>query len=189
MQFQEEIQDIFNNGKAEMDHALGHLETELISVRAGKATPAMVAGVMVPYYGTPTPLNQVANVATSDSRTITIQPWEKTIISAIEKAIFEANLGFTPQNNGEMIIINIPMLTEERRKDLVKQVKKLGEDAKVSVRNSRKKMMDGVHKYVKDGYPEDNGKRKETEIEDLVKSFNGRIDQMVQKKEEELMKV
>ncbi len=189
MQFQEEIQDIFKSGKAEMEHALGHLENELVSVRAGKASPAMISSVLVPYYGTPTPINQVANVATSDARTITIQPWEKTLIGAIEKAIFEANLGFTPQNNGEMIIITVPMLTEERRKDLVKQVKKLGEDAKVSVRNARKKMMDGIHKYVKEGYPEDNGKRKETEVEDIVKNFNARIDNMVQKKDEELMKV
>lgn len=172
-----------------MDHALEHLQRELLHVRAGRASASMVDGVMVDYYGTMTPLNQVANIGISDARTITIQPWEKSMIPVIEKAIFEANLGFTPQNNGESIMINIPMLTEERRKQLVRQVKNLGEDAKVSLRSVRKKMMDGIHKFVKDGYPEDEGKRREAEVESMTKEYNAKVEKMLVKKEEEIMTV
>jgi ribosome recycling factor len=189
MQFQEDIDFLKEEGKLELDHALEHLQRELLHVRAGRASASMVDGVMVDYYGTSTPLNQVANIATSDSRTISIQPWEKSMIPVIEKAIFEANLGFTPQNNGESIMINIPMLTEERRKQLVKQVKSLGEDAKISLRSTRKKMMDGIQKYVKDGYPEDEGKRREKEVEDMIKDYIQKVDDMVAKKDEEIMTV
>jgi len=135
----------------EMESTVDHLAKELSKIRTGKASPNMVSSLKVDYYGSPTPLNQVANIGATDGKTLTIDPWEKSMIPAVEQAIFAANLGLTPQNNGEMIIINIPPLTEERRKEFVKQAKALGENAKVSVRNSRKKILDVVKQEVKDG--------------------------------------
>ena len=139
---QDEINAHMKSAKEDMEHALEHLSKELSKLRAGKASPVMLQGVMVEYYGNPTPLAQVANVSARDSSTLTIQPWEKAMIGPIEKAIFEANLGFTPQNNGESVMINVPPLTEERRKELVKQSKAFAEDAKVSIRSARHKIMD-----------------------------------------------
>ena len=145
---QEEINAHMKSAKDDMNHALEHLVKELTKLRAGKASPSMLDGIMVEYYGNPTPLSQVANISALDSRTLSIQPWEKTTIEPIEKAIFAANLGFTPQNNGESIMINIPPLTEERRKGLVKQSKSYGEEAKVSIRNARHKIMDFLKKAI-----------------------------------------
>jgi len=185
----EEMEMALEIGKEGMDDAMQRLAAELTKVRAGKASPAMLSGILVEYYGSPTPLNQVSNVGTSDSRTISIQPFEKSLLSTIERAIFEANLGLTPMNDGEFIRINIPALTEERRKVLVKQVKGLGEDAKVSVRSVRHKMMDAIKSAVKDGYSEDAGKRREEEVEKLVKSYYSKTDELVDAKEKDIMTI
>ncbi|MEZ5031973.1 MAG: ribosome recycling factor [Saprospiraceae bacterium] len=186
---QEEMDQLFKKAHDEMDHSIEHLINELGKIRTGKASPAMVSSILVPYYGSPTMLNQVANVSTSDARTITIQPWEKNMIGPIEKAIFEANLGITPMNNGEHIILTIPPLTEERRKDLVKQAKHLGEEAKISIRSIRHKMMDAIKKAVKDGYPEDMGKRRETEVQDMVNTYSRKADHAVEVKDADIMTV
>lgn len=176
-------------GEDQMDKAMEHLKDELLKIRAGKASPTMLSSILVEYYGSPTPLNQVANVGTADSRTITIQPWEKNMLAHIEKAIFEANLGLTPMNDGEFVRINIPPLTEERRRLLVKQAKGLGEDAKVSLRSTRHKMIDFIKKEVKDGYPEDAGKRREDQVEDMVKEHYVQIDKLIEAKEKDIMTV
>ena len=154
------IDDYMKKGKQYMEDAIDHLQRELIKIRTGKASTSMLDGIMVNYYNVPTPINQVANLNAVDSKTIAIQPWDKSALGDIEQAIFAANLGLTPQNDGEFIRINIPPLTEERRKDLVKQSKALGEEGKVSLRNARHKLIDFVKKEVKDGYPEDAGKAK-----------------------------
>jgi ribosome recycling factor len=175
--------------RLDMDMALEHLQKELTHVKAGKASPAMVDGLKVEYYGTPTPLNQVSNVSTSDAKTLVIQPWEKSLLSLIEKAIFEANLGVTPMNDGEVIRLVVPPLTEERRRDLVKRVKQFGEDAKVSIRSARHKGMDAIKKAVKEGFPEDAGKRMEAEVQKAVDDYIKRIDQMIEIKEKDIMTV
>ena len=185
----QDVLDYIEKGKMYMDEAIEHLERELIKIRAGKASASMLSGIMVDYYGSPTPLNQVANVSTPDSKTLSIAPWEKTMIGPIEKSIFEANLGLTPQNNGESIMITVPALTEERRKQLVKMAKSLGEDTKVSMRNARHKMMDFIKKAVKDGYPEDAGKRQEDTVEQEVKKYGEKVNKLIEKKEVDIMTV
>lgn len=185
----EDIEVFLGKGKVEMDHAIDHLNQELVKIRTGKASPAMLGGIMVDYYGSPTPLNQVANVSAADARTLAIQPWEKSMLGPIEQAIFAANLGLTPMNDGEFVRINIPPLTEERRKDLVKQAKHLGEEGKVSLRNTRHKLMDFIKAEVKDGYPEDMGKRKEGHVDKLVHEYSDKIDAMISAKEQDIMKV
>ena len=149
----------------------------------------MLGGLMVSYYGTPTPLSQVANVSASDARTLTIQPWEKSMLAHIEKAIFEANLGVTPNNDGEVVRISIPPLTEERRKEMVKKAKSLGEEAKISARNARHKALDGLKKAVKDGYPEDLGKKVEHDIQEMLNQFSKKIDHLLEVKEKDIMTV
>jgi ribosome recycling factor len=186
---EEEIQDIFEMEQLEMESTLEYLQGRLKTIRAGKASPSMLDTIRVDYYGAPTPLKQVASVSTSDSRTLNVQPFEKSMIPVIEKAIFEANLGMTPQNNGEVVILNIPALTQERRKQLVKQVKDQGEEAKISIRSARKKLMDAVKKAVKDGYPEDAGKRKEEKAESMTKNHIEKIDQLVAAKEKDILTV
>ena len=185
----EDIESYMKKGRDNMKKSLEHLNKELAKVRTGKASPAMLEGIMIEYYGTPTPLNQVANVGAADSRTITVQPWDKSIIGNIEQAIFAANLGITPQNDGEIIRITIPPLTEERRVQLVKQTKSLGEEARVSIRQARHKMLDFIKSEVKEGYPEDAGKRKEKEVEDMVHEYIEKVDKMLEAKEEDIMKV
>ncbi len=170
-----------------MEEAIEHLESELLKVRTGKASPAMLSGIKVKYYGAPTSLNQVANVSTADSRTLTIQPFDKTAIGDIERAIFEANLGVTPQNDGELIRIVIPPLTEERRKQLAKQVRAEGEKSKVVLRNVRRDAMEAIKKEVKNGYPEDAGKRKEDQVQSWVDDVNKRIEKTVDSKENDVM--
>jgi len=182
-----DIDGMIAQGKAHFDSTIAHLQDELVKVRAGKANPSMLDGIMVSYYGNPTPLRSVANLGTADSRTITVQPWEKNMLAPIEKAIFEANLGITPMNDGEFIRIGIPPLTEERRKALVKQCKGYGEEAKVGIRNERHKMMDFIKKEVKEGYPEDAGKRKEATVETLVKDYYTKVEEIVDSKEKEVM--
>ena len=185
----EEVEGIVSKAASQMEHAIEHLTYELTKVRTGKASPAMLDGLMVSYYGSLTPLQQVANVATSDARTLTIKPWEKTMLGPIEKAIFEANLGITPMNDGEMVRLSIPMLTEERRRDLVKRAMALGEDAKVSVRNARRDGMEQLKKAVKNGLAEDIGKKKEEEIQQLTNKFTIRIDGLIDLKEKDIMTV
>lgn len=172
-----------------MNASIDRLKNELSKISTGKASPKMLADLMVEYYGSPTPLSQVANLGTSDARTLTIQPWEKNMLGPIEKSIFEANLGLTPMNNGDQVIINVPMLTEERRKEYVKRAKGYGEDAKVSIRNVRKTMMDAIKKGVKDGVSEDIGKDFEGTVQKITNGFSGQIDEIVSGKEKELMTV
>lgn len=185
----EDINSYMKKGRAYMDKAIQHLHDELVKIRTGKASPAMLSGLMVEYYGHPTPLNQVSNVTATDSKTLTIQPWEKSMLGAIEQTIFAANLGLTPVNDGEFIRINIPPLTEERRKQLVKQAKALGEEAKVSLRNARHKLMDFIKNEIKNGYPEDMGKRKEAEVEKMVHDYSDKIDRLIEAKEKDIMTV
>ncbi|NRB47864.1 MAG: ribosome recycling factor [Saprospiraceae bacterium] len=183
------MEEIIELAKMGMDSAIEHLQQELVKVRTGKASASMLGGIVVSYYGSPTPLNQVSNISASDSRTLNIQPWEKNMLGPIEKAIFEANLGITPQNNGEMVILNIPPLTEERRRELVKKSKSLAEDSKVGVRQARREAIDEIKKEVKNGYPEDAGKKKEDEIQDLTNKYTHKIDEMVKAKEADIMKI
>lgn len=185
----EDMQQQMELGKEIMDKALEHLHKELNNIRTGKASPGMLNSIKVDYYGSLTPLSQVSSVSTSDARTLTIQPWEKSLLPVIEQAIFAANLGFTPMNDGEMIRINIPALTEERRKDLVKQAKHLGEEAKVSLRTARHKLLDVVKKEVKNGFPEDAGKRVEAEIDKLLHNYSEQIDKSISAKEKDIMTV
>ncbi len=184
-----DITNVLDATKESFDNTIEHLKHELAKIRTGKASPAMLNGLMVEYYGTPTPLNQVANVSLADSRTIAIQPWEKSMLPVIEKAIFEANLGFTPMNDGEFIRINIPPLTEERRKELVKQAHHYGEEARISLRTTRHKALDIVKKAVKDGYPEDEGKRMDAKIEDVVKEYANKVQALVEAKEKDIMTI
>jgi ribosome recycling factor len=171
------------------DKAIEHLVFELNKIRAGKASPAILNGLMVDYYGSPTPLTQVANVSTPDARTLSIQPWEKKMLSAIEKAIFEANLGITPMNDGEVVRLMIPPMSEERRVAMVKQAKQAGEESKVAIRNHRHKIMDFIKKKVKDGFPEDLGKRKEEEVQKAIDAYMVKIDKMLESKEKDIMTV
>ncbi len=172
-----------------IDKALDHLKQELMKIRTGKASPSILNGIQVDYYGNATPLSQVANIGTADSRTLSIQPWEKSMLAPIEQAIFQANLGLTPMNDGEFVRISIPPLTEERRIELVKQTKVYGEDAKVSMRAARHKLIDFVKKEVKDGYPEDAGKKDEETADKMVKTGYDQIDKILEAKEADIMKV
>lgn len=185
----EEVDFCIEESKERMEKAIVHLDDELRVVRAGKANPAMLSGIMVDYYGTMTPLQQVSNVGTLDARTISIQPWEKPMIVPIEKAIMAANLGFNPQNNGEIIRIAVPPLTEERRKLLVKQVKNEGENARVSLRNARRDANETIKKLQKDGLAEDLAKNAEVEIQKLTDAFNKKVDEQLEKKEQEILTV
>ena len=186
---EEEIELILDTVEESMQKSIAHLEKELIKIRAGKASPSMVNGVLVDYYGSLTPLSQVANVGTMDARTITIQPWEKSSLEPIERAIINSNLGLNPQNNGELILINIPQLTEERRKDLVKQAKAEAEDAKVGIRNARKDGNDEVKKLEKEGLSEDQAKDVVASVQELTDRYTARVDKILVAKEADIMKV
>jgi len=185
----EEAQLIIDLAIEKMEKALHFLETDLSRIRAGKANTHILDGILAEYYGNPVPLSQVSNISTPDPKTIAIQPWEKTMIVPIEKAIMASNLGITPVNNGEIIRINIPMLTEERRKELVKQVKHEGENAKVSIRNARRDANDDLKKMHKDGLPEDEMKRGESEIQKITDDHISKIDKMIEGKESEILTV
>lgn len=185
----EEIEFILDSTKESMAGSIAHLEKEFLNIRAGKATPAMLGGVFVDYYGSQTPLSQVANVNVPDARTITIQPWEKSMLQPIEKAIMVANLGFNPMNNGDNIIISVPPLTEERRRDLVKQAKSEAEDAKIGVRNARKDANNDIKKLEKEGVSEDACKSAEDDVQELTNSFIKKIEELLAVKEAEIMKV
>ncbi len=182
----EEVQFVIDSVEEKMQNAIHHLEAEFVNIRAGKATPSMLAGVKVEYYGTLTPLSQVANVNTLDAHTITVQPWEKQLISEIEKSIMAANLGFNPMNNGESIIINVPILTEERRRELAKQAKSESEMTKVSIRNDRR---DGNAELKKLDISEDMLANAELDIQDLTDKYSKKADDMYAVKEKEIMTV
>ncbi|GAA4972218.1 ribosome recycling factor [Algibacter aquimarinus] len=183
----EDIQFIIDTTKEAMDNAIAHLKKQFLNIRAGKASPAMLGSVMVDYYGTQTPLSQVANVNTPDGRTITVQPWEKSMLQEIERGIAYANLGFNPMNNGETIIINVPPLTEERRRDLAKQAKAEAEDAKVSIRTARKDAMNDIKKN--DDISEDLQKNAEIDVQQITDNHVKKVDELFDNKEKEIMTV
>jgi ribosome recycling factor len=185
----EEVQMYLDDTQENMQKAVKHLESELVKLRAGKANPHLLSGIQVDYYGTRTPLHQVANIGTTDAQTIVIQPWEKSMIEVIEKEIMKANLGFNPSNNGDFIRINVPTLTEERRKALVKQVKTEGENAKVSVRTARREGLEEIKKLQKDGLPEDEAKHAEDLIQKMTDDFSKKIDTVIDTKEKDIMTV
>jgi len=182
----EEVDIIIETVQEEMQQSITHLTNEFANIRAGKASPIMLKSVMVDYYGSNTPLSQVANVNTPDAQTIYVQPWEKTMLGAIEKAIMDANLGFNPMNNGESIIINVPSLTEERRIELAKRAKSEAEKAKVSIRNHRKEANDELKNA---DLSEDLLKNCEESVQNLTNKFTKVIDELFQTKEAEIMKV
>ncbi len=183
----DEIQFILDATEEAMSNALAHLQKRLLTIRAGKASPTMLNGVMVDYYGSPTPLSQVANVNTPDGRTISIQAWEKNLIPEIERAIINSNLGFNPMNNGESVIINVPPLTEERRKDLVKQARAEAEEARIGVRNDRKSANNDLKKI--DDASEDLIKNAEIDVQNLTDAHIKKVDEMLATKEKEIMTV
>ena len=183
----EDIQFILDTAKEAMDNAIKHLEKQFVNIRAGKASPSMLGSVMVDYYGSQTPLNQVANVNTPDGRTITVQPWEKSMLQEIERGIAYANLGFNPMNNGETIIINVTPLTEERRRDLAKQAKAEAEDAKVSIRSARKDANNDIKKA--DDVSEDLKGNAEIDVQQMTDDYVKKVDDLFDNKEKEIMTV
>ncbi|RLD66331.1 MAG: ribosome recycling factor [Bacteroidetes bacterium] len=185
----EEVDLILEDAEDNMKNAISHLEKALIKIRAGQANPSMLEGLQVDYYGSMTPVGQVANIGTSDARTIVIQPWEKQMIVPIEKAIMAANLGFNPDNNGEVIRINIPMLTEERRMILVKQVKHEGEETKISLRSSRRDANEMLKKMKDDGLSEDMEKRAQDEVQKLTDDYYSKVEGLIEEKEKDIMTV
>lgn len=185
----EEAQLYIDDAEEKMKSSVSHYETELTKIRAGKASPAILADIKVDYYGTETALNQVANVGTTDARTIVVQPWEKAMLPKIEKEILKANLGLTPINNGEIIRIVVPALTEERRKQLVKQVKADAENAKVAIRNVRKDANNGLKALEKDGLPEDECKEAQELVQKLTDKYVANVDKISEIKEAEILKV
>ena len=185
----EKAQEVLEFAELKMEDAVTHLQDELKTYRAGKANPAVFASVIVNYYGAATPLPQMSNITTPDAKTMLIQPWDKSMIHAIEKAIMDANLGFTPQNNGEVIRINVPALTEERRRELVKKAKGEGEAAKVAVRNARREAMEQLKKLQKDGLPEDVEKDNEDQVQKFTDKYVKKVDEVLDAKEKEIMTV
>ena len=185
----EESQFCLDEAKEGMQTALIHFEKELQKIRAGKANPQMLEGIRVDYYGTLTALDQIANINTPDPRQIVVQPWEKNMLVPIEKAIMAGNLGFNPQNNGEILRIMVPPLTEDRRKDMVKKAKAEAEAGKIAIRNIRRNAMDESKKLEKDGTPEDEIKVLEKEIQEATNKFIERIDKVLEMKEKDIMTV
>jgi ribosome recycling factor len=185
----EEINFYLDEAKELMVKAIEHFETEIAKVRAGKASPSMFNGVNVDYYGSATPINQVASVTNQDARTLVISPWEKPMLQEIERAIMGANLGVTPMNDGDFIRIVMPPLTEERRRDLVKQVKEYSENAKISLRNVRRDANDGLKQLQKDGTSEDLIKDAESNVQNITNDYSAKIDAILVAKEKEIMKV
>lgn len=186
----DEISKTIISGAGEkMDRAIAHLNDELTSLRAGKASQNILNGIMADYYGSPTPVSQIASITVPDAKTVLIQPWERNMIGPIEKAILVANIGLTPSNNGEHIRLTMPPVTEERRKELVKQSKSYAEDARVSLRNARRDAVEGFKRAQKDGMPEDVAKDGEAEAQKLIDRYNKKVDEMVAEKEKEIMTV
>ncbi len=185
----EEIDLILDETKSLMDKSVKHFASELSRIRAGKAMPNMLDSLQVEYYGNMTPINQVASINTPDARTLVVKPWEKSVIPEIEKAIINSDLGLNPQNDGELVRINIPPLTEERRQNIVKQVKAEAENARVSVRNVRKEMNDALKKLLKEGIAEDAVKGGEDQVQKITDSHISKIESMAADKEKEIMTV
>jgi ribosome recycling factor len=186
---QDDLTLIMDDATESMDKAIKHLEVELTKIRAGKANPQILDGITVDYYGSSTPLNQVANVSVADARTLTIQPWEKNMIQPIERAIIAANIGINPQNDGQMIRLFLPPLTEERRKELVKRSAGEGEHAKVSIRNIRRDAIEAIKKLQKDGLSEDIAKDAEAEVQQLTDKYIVLVDKHLATKEKEIMAI
>ncbi len=184
-----DINTILEDTSSTMNKAIAHLESELTKIRAGKANPGMLEGIMVDYYGNPTPLNQVANVSILDARTISLQPWEKSMLQPIEKGIMAANIGITPQNDGVNIRLFLPPLTEERRRELVKRCNGEGENAKISVRNIRRDAIEQIKKLQKDGTSEDACKDAEKDVQDTTDKFIALVEKHLVAKEKEIMAV
>ena len=185
----DELQKISGEAELAMKKAINHLEIELTKIRAGKATPSILEGINVDYYGTPTPISQVANVQVLDSRTISIQPWEKNMLQPIERAIINSNIGLTPQNDGSIVRLFLPPLTEERRKELVKRVNAEGEHTKVAVRNIRRDAIEQIKKLQKDGLSEDAAKDAEKDVQVLTDKYSSQIDKHLEAKDKEIMSV
>lgn len=185
----EEALFIIEAMKESMQHALAHLEKEFHKYRTGKASPQMLEGVKVDYYGTMTPIDQVSNINTPDARLIVVQPWEKSMLGPLAKAILDANLGFNPQNNGEVLRITVPPLTEERRRDLVKKARAEAENAKVAIRNVRRTAVDDIKKLEKQGVPEDEVKVLEKEVQNITDAFIQKVDKILELKEKDIMTV
>ena len=185
----EELELIKMDTESSMRKAISHLETELIKIRAGKANPNMLDGIVAEYYGSPTPITQIANITVLDARTISVQPWEKNMLQPIEKAIMASNIGITPQNDGVNIRLFLPPLTEERRKELVKRCNNEGEHAKVSIRNIRRDAIESIKKLQKEGLSEDIAKGAEAEVQDLTNRFIGLVEKHLEAKEKEIMAV
>jgi len=184
-----DVKSVMNDAEMHMKKALDHLEFELSRVRAGKASPDMLKGVFIDYYGVKTPIDQAANINSMDAKTLIIKPWDKSMLEAIEKAIMAANLGVTPQNDGEMIRIVLPALTEERRKELVKVVKKEAENARVAIRNIRRDAMHHVKKLLEDGLSEDDEKRAEESIQKMTDRYVSMVEKHVDAKEKDILTV
>jgi len=172
-----------------MKKAIGHLETELVKIRAGRATPQMLDGIVVDYYGNPTPISQVGNITVADARTIMIQPWEKNMLQPIERSIIAANIGINPQNDGSIIRIYLPALTEERRKEIVKRVNVEGEHSKVAIRNIRRDAIEAIKKLKKDGLSEDLAKDSEDAVQEITNQYISLVDKHLASKEKEIMSV
>lgn len=185
----EEVQLILEETKSSMFKALKFLEEDLRKIRAGKASPDMLNGITVEYYGMPTPLNQVASIKLLDARTLLVQPFEKKLIGDVERAIFQSNIGVTPQNDGENIRLQIPPMTEERRRDLVKQSKSEGEQCKIVIRNARKEANETIKDLQKDGLSEDLAKDAESNVQNLTNEHISKVDKMLQIKEEEILTI
>lgn len=183
------IKKVLDDAKMSMDKAIEHCENEIAKIRAGKAMPSMLDGIMVDYYGNPTPLSQVANVNTPDARTLVIQPWEKTLIPEIEKAIMEANIGLNPQNDGTIVRLNVPPLTEERRRDLVKKVKEEAEKGRIAIRNIRKDANEKIKKLKSEGVSDDEMKTGEAEVQKLTDAYILKVDKEAENKEKDIMTV
>ena len=180
---------ILEEGKESMTKAINHLEAELVKIRAGKANPSMLDGIVVDYYGNPTPINQVGNISAMDARTISIQPWEKNMLQPIERSIIAANIGINPQNDGNIIRLFLPPLTEERRKEMVKRSNAEGEQAKVAVRSIRRDAIEQIKKLQKEGLSEDQAKDAETEIQEMTDKFISLVEKHLAAKEKEIMSV
>ena len=185
----DDISSIYSHAEDHMKKAINHLESELVKVRAGKANPQMIDGIMVDYYGNPTPINQVGNISVMDARTLSIQPWEKNMLQPIERAIIAANIGINPQNDGNLIRLFLPPLTEERRRELVKKCQNEGEHSKVAIRNIRRDAIEHIKKLQKNGLSEDAAKDAETDIQELTNKYISAVEKHLSYKEKEIMSV
>jgi ribosome recycling factor len=185
----DEVSEILNSATVSMKKAMSHFESELVKIRAGKANPTMLDGIVVDYYGNPTPINQVGNLSAMDARTLTIQPWEKNMLQPIERAIIAANIGINPQNDGNMIRLFLPPLTEERRRELVKKSYGEGEQAKIAVRNIRREAIEQIKKLQKESLSEDAAKDGENRMQEITNNYISYVDKHLETKEKEIMSV